>query len=405
MNKRFFHNIRNVFILIIIFSIFFIIGNLIVFYYFDFKKPISGETNQADLDFTIEAITVEPTPAPGGAAVSASGGGGGGISAKVPFKKKTPEFNVDQTLIKVASKIGEVFKKSVTISNPSDELLHFKLSTSLEGIVYVSEIEFDIPPNSDQTIFLTFIASEDLEPDVYTGKLIISTQYTEKEIPVIYEIRTKRSLFDVSLNIPAEYKTIIPGDDVLFQVTLLNLGDIGNVDVELEYSIKDFEGNVIKTLSDTVALEKQISFSKSISLPENTPFGDYVVAVRAKFGLTVGTASDVFSVISRDERNFRYYTLLAFIILFIILIIIIYKLQSRRLKKAIKEQENKLAEIRRKVTKGKIEKNDIDNEINKLKRQYSLLEEAYKKGYIKKQSFEDSKNKINSLIGRLKKRL
>lgn len=392
-----------VFISITVFSILWVYFNL-----FETINARASSSAQADISFTIEdeIPTPTPTPAPAAAAVAVSGGGGGGGSIT---KKAVPDFYVDQALIKVVSKVGETFKKSITITNPNNEALKFKAFSSLSKMISFSEEEFEIPAKSEKTVFLTFTASEDAEPDVYTGKVIFETQYTRKEIPTIYEVRSKKALFDVSLNIPAEYKRIGPGEDVFFQVTLLNLEEIGSVDVELEYTIKDFEGNTIKILNEIAAVENQASFSKRISLAEDISFGDYVVAVRAKFGSTVGTASDVFSVVDINEVTlsplYTRFFLWGIILIIIFLIIIIYELRKRRLKNIVVRQRKELSKIDEKFRDKKFAGGEIESEINKLKTQYSLLEEAYKKGYITKQSYEDGKSKINNLMNKLKKRL
>ena len=53
----------------------------------------------------------------------------------------------------------------------------------------------------------------------------------------------------------------------------------------------------------------------------------------------------------------------------------------------------------------KIRFSDIARAINKLEYQKNILELAYKKGYIRKKSYEDGKMKVNNLIKGLKKRL
>ena len=48
---------------------------------------------------------------------------------------------------------------------------------------------------------------------------------------------------------------------------------------------------------------------------------------------------------------------------------------------------------------------DLNKGIKKLNYQRLLLTEAYKKGYVKKKSFDEGKKTISRLIIRLKKRL
>lgn len=410
LHKRGGISFRGFLIAIIIISIFVMIFNLLVYnYYLRFAKPISGASNTAELSFTVEATASGGGGAGGGGGGGAGGsaGGGGGITKK----KVLYDFELDQALIKVSSKVGESFKRSLSIKNNNDVSLNFQISTNLKDIVFISEESFDIPAHSEKTIFLTFVASEDLKPDVYTGKVLFKTQYSEKELSVIYEVRSKKSLFDVSLNIPAKYKTLKSGDDLFFQVTIFNLGEIGEVDVEVEYDVKDFEGNVITTLTEIVAVGTQVSFSKVIDLPENIALGDYVVSAKVKYGLTVATASDLFSIFEKGfillspKYQTAFITGILIFVIIVAIVIIIYENRRRKLKSVVANQNKKLLKVYERVNSGKVKSDEINPEINKLSSQMALLEEAYRKGYIKKESYQIGKEKIDILIRRLKKRL
>ncbi len=402
-------------LVILVLLIVFIVLNFVlgfIWYESYFHKPdvrgsrVIGGNAQADISFTIEE---QPTPTPAPAAAAAAGGGGGSGGGTAPTRKVLYDFKIDQTLIKVSSKVGETFKKSVTVSNPNDVALRFTVFTNMENMLYISEESFELPAGEDKTIYLTFVATEDVKPDVYTGKVLFRTQYSEKELPVIYEVRSKKSLFDVSLNIPAKYKSLRPGDDLFFQVTLLNLGEIGKVDVLMEYEIKDFDGKIIAAFDETVAVETQASFSKTIKLPDDIASGDYVILARAKHGLSVATASDLFNVEYKEfiflspENQFMFLFGLVLLIL-LILLFIIYELRKMRLREAAASQHKKAVDLKKKIRSGNISAKDAELEIKKLNYQRRLLEEAYSKGYIKKDSYESGIAEINRLISSLKKR-
>ena len=367
-----------------------------------YANDTSGNLNSSSVTFT---VSLPSAPAP--AAPSGAGGGGGAPAVKA--KKPVYDFEIDQALIKVKSKVGETFKKSLTIANPNEVSLKFQVSTNLGEMIFISEEEFEIPAKSKKTIFLTLVATEDITPDVYTGKVFIKTQYSEKELPVIYEVATKKALFDVSLNIPARYKSLEAGDDLFFQVTLFNLGEVGKVDVLMEYEVKDFNGKVVASLTETVAVETQASFSKTIKLPYDIKTGDYVVLARAKYGLTVATASDLFTIGKKEERFVQYTILIGILIIILILILIVYELRKIRrrikLKGAIESQKKNVVVVRKKIHTKKIGTNEVVIELRKLDYQKELLKEAYEKGYVKKESYESGIKELNNLINQLKKRL
>ena len=405
MKRGRYFSFRRILIRIIIVSLLITIGNFLVYYYYlNFLKSISGaDSSLGEVSLIVETSS-EPAPSQQSPATVASGGGGGVIGAPVR-KEAVYDFIIDQALIKVSSKIGDTFKKSLTITNPNDISLHFQASSSLGEMIFISDSDFEVKAKSEKTIFLTFVATEDVFPDVYTAKIKIKTQYSEKELPVIYEVRTKKALFDVSLNIPARYKFLKPGDDLFFQVTLLNLGEIGKVDVNLEYDIKDFNGNIINSFEETVAVETQASFSKTVNLPDNIPLGDYVAAIRAKYGLTVSTASDLFSIGKESEKLVKYTTLGGLFVVIIILIIIVYELRNMRLKRVVASQNRQLSKVSRRLSGNNVDRNDAFVEIRKLNLEKELLQRAYNKGFIKKNSYDIGIRRIEQLIRQLKKRL
>lgn len=399
---------RRVFFVLIIFIL---LGFVVVKYYYDYKKPISGEISdmqEASISFFVETFDTS-TPSPSGETGTSTSSKGGGGSGGPSVEKKTPDFIVDQALIKVISTIGDSFKKSLTIKNPNSQSLKFSIDSNLGDFLFFSENEFEIPANSEKTIFLTFLASEDLKPDVYTGKVILESQFTKKEVPVIYEVQSRKSLFDVSINIPAEYKNLNQGDEVFFQVTLINLGEIGRVDLDLEYQIKDFDGNIILEFTEKVAVETQASFSKTIYLPENLNSGDYVIAVKVKHGLNIGTASDVLSVF--DKRSLilsvhaQLFIFFGIFLIILLLIFVVYELRRRKYKDIPKKQNEELSKLNTRINEKKINRDEISVEMSKLKSQQSLLDEAFKKGYISRKSYDDGKARIYSMLNKLKKRL
>jgi len=56
-------------------------------------------------------------------------------------------------------------------------------------------------------IYLTFVSGDDTPPDIYTGNLEIKTNKQTKNIQIIDNIESKKSLFDVRVEIPKK----IPG--------------------------------------------------------------------------------------------------------------------------------------------------------------------------------------------------
>ncbi len=389
---------------LLLISLLVFIGNVFIYFiYFNFSKPINANVDdEGTISLIVESTSSTPSPSPSPSPGSSSGGGGGGSSADT--KKKSYDFSVDQILIKVSSKVGETYKQAFKISNPNDISMTFEVSDNLNDFLFISESNFEIPAKSERIIYFTFVATSETEPDVYTGKVLVKSQYSSKEIPVIYEVNSKRVLFDVSVNIPAKYRNLNRGDDLFFQVNLLNLGEIGKVDVLLEYAIKDLEDKLIMKSSDSVAVETRASFSKEIVLPINIKDGDYVIFVVAKYGDSVSTSSNLFSVGKKDFPAVWFWFSFVIFLFICFVLIVIYERRHRKLRFVLKEQNSELIGLRRKIHSGKMKVAEAIIGIRKLQVQKALLEQAYKQGYLKEDSYNSSRRKIDSMSKDLKEK-
>ncbi len=253
------------------------------------QEDYSGGT----LRFNVTGFTVysaEETPVgtspPGGG----NGGGGGG-------RTKKTTFTTDIEIIKVTVKKGETFKSIIKIKNTENSIQNFNIEAiTLQDFIVLPEKKFSLKAQEEKEIIIIFSVPEDMREDTYTGTFKISTAKSQKEIPVILGVKSKISLFDITLIIPLAYKDLMPGEDVLFQISLFNLGEIGKVDVKINYAIKDLYGNTITEAEGIVAVETQASFSRSIRLPSNLAEGQYVAIANVKYDSSVGTSSDIFYV-------------------------------------------------------------------------------------------------------------
>jgi len=326
---------------------------------------------------------------------SPSGGGGKVKKAEPIFFKVTPE------LIKIQLKIGERLSLPLKISSNHTTSLNFSIESNLNKLLSFSETNFSIEKGQSKDILLSFHAKEDLEPGVYSGKITIKTKGVIKEILLIIEVKTKKIIFDVSLNILSKYKEIFSGEKLVFQITIFNLGEVEEAEVLVSYFIKDFEGKTLFSQEEKITIGDQASFSKTIKTPKNMKPGDYVLSTQTRYDGTVGTASEIFRI--KVEENFLdkylYYmvfTLIAFIILFII--IVISKREHGKLKKSISLYKKKIKGKSRRIKEKQRESIKKAQRLKRIREKISVLEKAYAGGYISKESYKKSKKRIKNLF-------
>ena len=218
------------------------------------------------------------------------------------IKEDIQDIDVDQILIKVLIKSKEFLNRTIRVMNIGTDISDIEIEVKgVEDIVNVEEKSFTLKPGQTKRIstrFSAFNEEKKIEhiPDIYIGKLDVKSKDTVKTIPLIIEVESKNILFDMNLNPLARERTIYPGEKVTIEVKLFNLEEIKPVNIDMEYFVKDLEGNTIISESETVVVQNQASFYKTISIPENFRSENYVFIALAKYGSSTGTASYLFEV-------------------------------------------------------------------------------------------------------------
>lgn len=129
----------------------------------------------------------------------------------------------------------------------------------------------------------------------------------------------------VTLDIPPEQQKIKPGESLLLKVDLRVPG--GQMDqtslVELEYSVKDLDGNIISSKIESGAIAVKESEVASLLIPSTTKPGVYTAFVTIKYLGEFYEGSKTFEV-SNNIYSLKIvlYVLIALIILALVIIII-----------------------------------------------------------------------------------
>ncbi|MDP2909277.1 MAG: hypothetical protein Q8N77_05715 [Nanoarchaeota archaeon] len=256
------------------------------------------------LEFTVTGFTnysteeTPTTPGPTGQAAGGEGTGGGG--KKITF----PGFEVTPDVVKVKLKQGETKSQTITIENTGDLPLEFVIDpTEVKEFTTLSDYAFELGPKQTKEVTAVFTASSTTEPDVYAGRIFIRTKELVKPVIVVIEVESMAPLFDVNMSIPQRYKKIAAGESVTGNIVIVNLGDIMPVDVNIDYVIKDLNGDVIDLQQETVAVEDRLSITKRMETLEDIKLGDYIFYVKVSYNGNVATASDLFSIVSAEEKR------------------------------------------------------------------------------------------------------
>lgn len=294
------------------------------------SSSICSEVNYSSGTFCFNvtqftSYSAEETPVsetPGG------GGGGGGGTKTIYLSEK--EVLITPEEIFLSLKQGETDKQEILIQNNFSQELNFSVEFKKIGsFVKASEEKFLIKSKQNKTITLDFIARDDTEPNLYLGSIIFKTPELEKRIILALEVKEKKSLFDVSINLPKRFETSYPGEEMFFSVDLINLGANEREDILLETSIQNTDGEIVFSGEESFAVQTTAEHVVEITLPSNLEEGKYFISVRAKYSGGIAVASKDFLVKNRGKYFFISSILLLSLIVLLLIYLILKRIKSR----------------------------------------------------------------------------
>lgn len=145
-------------------------------------------------------------------------------------------------------------------------------------------------------------------------------------------------LFDISVTIPDEYREVSSGHQLLTSIKLVNLGNQGRVDVNLDYLIEDSNHKIILKQAETAAVETQTSFVRYFSLPLNMEPGTYTLSATLSYldGQRIAVAQNWFTIVPQktaqrelpSDVQYLKSTVAVLFALILVLFIIVFQMKA-----------------------------------------------------------------------------
>ncbi len=282
------------------------------------------------------------------------GGGGGGGGTVEPFIPGQPYIRIDPTEIRRAMLLNTNLEETVGITNLDED-------SSTNFSVYSEDFDPDLIVNfwdEDRNRWvdsfnLYLSAGEINELRIrfsapnntgrYNGTLFIDG----KNVSVYLNVQEKLLLFDSNIIVLNKDYLVPQGDKLRTSVTLIPIGDKERMDVTLNYVIKDYDGKVYLTRSETVLVDNQVNFKRNFDTGV-LPLGQYIVGLELIYPNGVAPSSAHFEVILGGESTFFgrlvFFLVNSILIILILLIALIIWRAIKRLqdKKKIQDKEKEL---------------------------------------------------------------
>ena len=310
------------------------------------------------------SLTVSYTAPSDGNGGSPGGGGGtsGGGAVTVTPTPEVKKFDIDfsteitgtleakQGDVKTFTFQGEIKHSITTLTITSNSVTLLITSDPITIQINLGETkQIDINGDGINDLEINLISIVSGKAKFILIKLegakIVAEEELEKEIK-------KEALFDVKVSIENLFQVIKSGRDVIANIEVLNVNNIGQVDVKVEYYITSKEDNQTKIAegSDTLAVEAVASFVRSLNVPYNIKSGIYYFNVNVEYkDVIMASGHAEFRVI----RNYEIIIAVGIITLIIIGIFFYLRKIKKREEKDIRALKKEIGKLKRESLKEK----------------------------------------------------
>ena len=332
--------------------------------------------------------------------------------AKVKIKIIREGIILSDDVLKVSMHQSQILERKITIVHDWDKNLETVLANSLEKLVAVDPIMFSLLVKSKQPVVLTFNPQRDAALGTYTGTLTVSASASEKEhfdkiVNIVAEVESDSVLLDGGLDI--REKTLQAGKELRVAVSVFNLQDVPVQNVTLLYEIFDQANNIKYSEQEYTTIDKQASFTKSISLPKNLPPGQYVLSLKIIYKDSFATATEIFTIEGKEKlsalaglaafaggRTFLFAIPVMFVLIVGIVVVLFLTRRKMKIRAPTIIKERTIVKQRTIIKPRTIIKKDM----SEYRRKLATLTEGYRKGYIKEDTYQKLKGKLEEIIRR-----
>ena len=258
----------------------------------------SGNLNSTAIqNFSVTSISA---PAPS-SSPSSSNDEGNFLGSLIQKKGEgNGEFTTDPTdSFHIEIIQGESAIITIKVTNEGESLLDFEIEIAgLEELEKtISDTIFNVSSQESKSVSIEFKSGKDLAPDVYYGVIEIKTVSGIKEIPIVIIVKTANIELGLKVVVAEEYKNVRPGNILRANITLENLKDIQERNINFYYAITDFRGNVVDSASEEFIFSARSQvLEKEFIIPKKIERGEYIFLARAVSGDEIAIDSDTFTV-------------------------------------------------------------------------------------------------------------
>lgn len=247
------------------------------------------------------------------------GGGGGGRITAGNITVSPSQFNILMV-------INTIVRRTLNITNTGTNSRTLSITqTGLNNLITIENSSLTLTAGESKVVGLQFLAPE--KNDTYNGTIYVGTI----AIPVTLNVLKEFILFDSNIVVLNNNYQVPQGDVLQTEVTLIPMGGPVRMDVTLNYAVKNLNGTIFLTRSETLLVEGQKSIRRDFDTG-GLPLGKYIVELELIYPFGVAPSSAHFDVIEnvRDVFSLVVYWIMFVIVIILIILIILTIIRTIR---------------------------------------------------------------------------
>ena len=316
-----------------------------------------------------ETSTTCPADCPTTPTTGGGGGGGGATTSPTTTNETTTvsgaDFYVTPTLSEIKMGKGTYFQKIINVTNNGTVNLSINIGVSgIENYAFPSIRAIYLEPGQSKNVRFDIYVSKDVPSNVYLGRFLFSGGGILRDSKVILQVTEVNALFDMRTIVLNKY--VNPGGRVRANITVVNMGDLRNFDVNLVYQALDYDKKSYTLKKEQFAINVNHEGVYFLDLPENMKVGNYVFYSVVSYKDVNATSYDTFVV-----ENVSYIFWIILIIIILILMWLTYRWYLRRKGKLYNQYVKSLKPVQRRIklrdsSKDKTKKESGDEGVPEL---------------------------------------
>ena len=167
-----------------------------------------------------------------------------------------PDFWVDKIRLDIEMEKGKYLQKQMILTNNGTEdlLINLSISPSLQRFILPETDIFVLKVKESRPLKFGIYGLESERADVYLGQINFDAEVVERSVDVVFDLKEKSSLFDMETKVVRKY--VLPGNRVFADIIIRDLGEFGEISVDLEYSIRDFNNFTYESKKESFVMKE-----------------------------------------------------------------------------------------------------------------------------------------------------